>query len=272
MIPVIIINIGYDNYLDYVIQQAAKNNFVHYIGDCEPNLKSDKIKFSKIDLFLDEAEIFQQKYVHLNTTPYQYELFCYSRWFVLKKFMIENNLDTVFYIDSDVLLFTNVDQEWSKYNQYELTLLHRTAAISSFITLKGLEKFCNMLLTIYKNQESYDFQKIKSHFDIRQKHRLCGGVCDMTLFEYFHYNSSYGGGPGRVGEMMQIIKDSTYDHNINAEDQDFEFEHNFKKVKIVNKQPFVYNNKLNKNIKFNSLHFQGNAKQFIKQIYEQCNN
>lgn len=272
MIPVIIINLGYENYLSYVLQQASKNNFVYYIGNVEPNIKSNKIKFINIDQFSNETENFQNKYTHLNTTAYNYELFCYLRWFILKKFMINNNLNTVFYIDSDVLLFVDVNEEWIKYNQYDLTLLHRTAAISSFITKDAIEKFCNMLLTIYENQDSYDFQKIKSHFDIRQKYKLFGGVCDMTLFEYFHYNSNYGGGPGRVGEMMQIINDSTYDHNINAEDQDFEILNNIKNIKIINKQPFVFNKKLNKNIKFNSIHFQGHAKQFIKSIYEKCNN
>jgi hypothetical protein len=85
-----------------------------------------------------------------------------------------------------------------------------------------------MLLLIYKNKDGYPFKKIKSHYTIRQQSGLGGGVCDMTLLEFFHYHSEYGGGPGRVGEMMSIINESTYDHNINAEDNDYDFVNNVK--------------------------------------------
>jgi hypothetical protein len=93
----------------------------------------------------------------------------------------------------------------------------------------------------------------------------------MTLLEFFHYHSEYGGGPGRVGEMMSIINQSTYDHNINAEDNDYDFVNNVKNIQIINKKPFVFNKHLNKLIKFNTIHFQGGAKHLIKTIYEQCN-
>jgi len=90
----------------------------------------------------------------------------------------------------------------------------------------------------------------------------------MTLLEYFHYHAEFGGGPGRVGEMMTIRDGATYDHNINVPDQDFEFENGTKKVKIVDGEVFVHSHKLNKDIKFNSLHFQGGAKHLMKDIYE----
>jgi hypothetical protein len=128
-----------------------------------------------------------------------------------------------------------------------------------------------MLITIYSNKIQYPFKKIESHYRVRQKCGLPGGVCDMTLLEFFHYDSGFGGGPGKVGEMMQIIDNSTYDHNINAKDQDFEFINGVKKIKIIDGHPFVFNEKLNKDVKFNSIHFQGNAKHLIKQIYGSCN-
>ena len=271
MIPVVLIHKGMHEYVQYTLKQANKKNEVHLLGDTAPNIED--INFYSINSLLDDdSKKFTDSYLHLNTTPLDYEIFCYLRWFALKKFMLENNIDTVFYIDSDVLLFPDVNEEWFKFNQYELTLLHRTAAVSSFITINALQNFCSMISQIYSNKKGYDFEKIKSHFNVRQKHQLAGGVCDMTFFEYFHYNASFGGGPGRVGEMMQIINDSTYDHNINAEDQDFEFENNLKRLQIINKEPFVFNNKLNKNIKFNSIHCQGSAKSLIKHIYQQCEN
>lgn len=271
MIPVILIHSGLHDYLNYTIRQASKNNTVVLIGDQSPDLNLENFKFANLNEYSNGFSEFENNYVHLNTTPSPYEIFCYKRWFILKNYMEKNNLDTIFYIDSDVLLFVDVNEEWEKFSQFEMTLLHRTAAISSFITRKAINNFCDMLLKVYSQKNSYPYKKIESHYRVRQSCGLPGGVCDMTLLEFFHYQSDFGGGPGRVGEMMQIINDSTYDHNINAEDQDFEFIGGMKNIKIKDGIPYVFNKKLNKDIKFNSLHFQGHAKPYIKITYGKCN-
>ena len=179
--------------------------------------------------------------------------------------MEEQNLDTVFYVDSDVMLYVNISEEYKKYEQYDLTLLHRTAAISSYFTKLGLDNFTNFLMKTFSNKQSYEYQKIASHYHVRQKFNLPGGVCDMTYFDFFHYMDDGGGGPGKVGEMMSIINDSTYDHNINVSDQYFDF-NGIKNIKIKDGYPYVFNHKLNKDIKFNSLHFQGGAKNQISKF------
>lgn len=69
---------------------------------------------------------------------------------------------------------------------------------------------------------------------------------------------------------MHIIDGSTYDHNINVPDQDFDFADGRKNFKIKNGFPYVFSHKLNKDIKFNSLHFQGPAKRFIQETFHQC--
>jgi hypothetical protein len=268
MIPVIFIHIGYQNYLEYTVKKSLEKNNVIYISDTNLPFKNPNLKFEKIEDFSDGFDEFGKNYVHLNTTPFSYELFCYKRWFVLKNYMLKNNIDVVFYVDSDVLLFTNVTDEWEKFKNYDFTLLHRSAATSSFITLRGIKNFCDFLVKSYSDKNSYQFRKMESHFRVRQSCNLPGGVCDMTALEIFHYNDDDGGGPGRVGEMMQIISNSTYDHNINTPDNDYEYENNIKKIEIIEKKPFVFNKKLNKKIEFKCLHFQGNSKNLIKNIYE----
>lgn len=270
MIPVILIHKGYQEYLNYSINQSLKNNRVFLIGDTPIKNTDSKFTFIQHDGLLDGVQDFSKIYVHMNTTPPDYELFCYTRWFMIRNFMHLHNFEVVFYIDSDVLFFENAGEEWSKFRQYDMTLLHRTAGISSFVTKRGIDNFCDMLTEIYSKKDEYHFNKIASHFKIRQDFKLPGGVCDMTLLEYFHYHAEFGGGPGRIGEMMTIIDGSTYDHNINAKDQDFDFKHGVKSVKIINHKPYVFNKKIKKDIRFNSLHFQGSAKNKMGNIYDRC--
>ena len=261
MIPVILVHMGVSDYLQYSLKKALEKNNVILIGDKNPNIENNKFKFYKIDEYISEDfKKFTSLYEHLSTNPYNFELFCFLRWFLIKEFMQRENIDVSFYIDSDVMLYVDVNDEYQKFNQYDFTLLHRTAAISSFITKKGISNFCNLLLNTYSDKNSYKYQKIKSHFTIRQQHGLGGGVCDMTLLELFHYNADDGGGPGRVGEMMIIINDSTYDHNINVPDQDFDFKNGIKNIQMIDGIPYVYSNKLSKLIKFNSIHFNSGAK------------
>jgi hypothetical protein len=271
MIPVVFIHKGYQDYLGYTLKQANKNNEVVLIGDTNPSVNSRTFEFEPISNNFGECDEFRKHYQHLNTTPIDYEIFCYQRWFILKNYMEKNNKNVVFYADSDVMVFSDVTNEWRKFNQYDMTLLHRTAAIASFITLEGIRNLCKLIMDTYKDKNSYNYKKIASHFHVRRECGLAGGVCDMTLLEFFHYCSDCGGGPGKIGEMMQIIDDSTYDHNINVPDQGFDFKNGYKNYNIKEGIPYVFNHRLNKEIKFNSLHFQGGAKQLIKSVYEQCN-
>ena len=268
MIPVILIHKGYQSYLQYSLKQASQKNPVFFVGDTEPKIDGCDFNYVAQSELMDGLSEFSNIYVHLNTTPPDYDLFCYTRWFILRNFMKIYGFSKVFYIDSDVLFFENAEKEWSKFDQYDMTLLHRTAGISSFVTLEGIDNFCNMLMEIYSKKEGYHFNKIRSHADVRRRFGLPGGVCDMTLLEYFHYHSEFGGGPGRVGEMMTIIEGSTYDHNVNVPDQGFEFENGMKKLKVLDGEVFVYNHRLKQNIKFNSIHFQGGAKSNMGDIYD----
>lgn len=263
-IPVIFIHQGYQPYLNFTVQQASKKNKVFFIGTQEPP-KNDNVSFFNLQNYNKYTNQFSEIYENLSTNNYDYELFCFLRWFVLKEFMEEQNLDTVFYVDSDVMLYVNISEEYKKYEQYDLTLLHRSAAISSYFTKLGLDNFTNFLIKTFSNKQSYEYQKIASHYYVRQKFNLPGGVCDMTYFDFFHYMDDGGGGPGKVGEMMSIINDSTYDHNINVSDQYFDF-NGIKNIKIKDGYPYVFNHKLNKDIKFNSLHFQGGAKNQISKF------
>lgn len=264
MIPVILIHSGFQDYLKYTLLQACKDNNVILIGTHD-YIKHKNLTFYNIEDYTLYCNEFVQLYEHKSTNGYDYELFCFLRWFILKDFMETHHLETIFYIDSDVMLYVNVTDEYPKYSQYDMTLLHRCAAVSSFFTKQGLDNFCKFVLNTYENKDEYNYKKISSHFDVLQKSKKDGGVCDMTYFDFFHYYDE-GGGPGKVGEMMTIIDDATYDHNINTPDQYFDFD-SIKKIELINHIPYGYSHKLKKKIKFNSLHFQGGAKQYINQYF-----
>ena len=107
-----------------------------------------------------------------------------------------------------------------------------------------------------------------------------GGVCDMTLWSIFA-NQDHGegmtetdatatAGPAAnyIRDISQIFnKTCTLDHHLSHVG---EYEsitvsrdgHSVvqKNIKFINRIPYCFNNKLQKDIKFHTLHFQGSAK------------
>lgn len=265
-IPILTIHNGNQEYFKKTFEINSKYNS-NIIVLSDKNLEINGIKFYNYsELNVPEIKVFKKEYQHLNTTPVDYEIFCYLRWFIILEFMKKNNLEVIFHIDSDVLMFSNPDTEFEKYKNFEFTLTHRTTASSSFFTKAGLENFCEFLIEIYTNKNSYEYKKISSHFYVRQNCGLPGGVCDMTFFHNYDYKKS-----GQIGEMMYIIDDSTYDHNINDDDHVWDFENGLKKFQFIDGFPYCYNKRLKKNIKFNSIHLQGGAKNFVFNIEKNLN-
>lgn len=268
MIPVVIIHLNNSFYLDAIIERSIQsNNIVYLLSNITPKYQHNNFNVINIDdLMSEDNKKFSSIYQHLHVGPKDYELFCFQRWFILKEFIKKYGMDTVFHIDSDVLLFKDVSQEWNKYDQYTMTVTHGCSGATSFMTKEGLEKFTQMLIKVYKDK-SYYFNTLVSKFETMLKFNIMGGVCDMTLLELFKNNHDLGGGFGRVGEMMQIIDNSTYDHNINVSDSDYAIEKNIKKIEFINNQICVYNTRLNRYVSFNALHCQGAAKQYISTIH-----
>ena len=255
MIPVVFIHRGNQDYFKAVVKQSSARNPVMVIGDSDPG----NCSFFNISNYYESATEFEKNYENLSTNGTNSELICFSRWFILKDFMERNDIPIIFHLDTDVLFFDNAEKEWEKFKQFDFTLSHHCCGNNSFFTLHGLKEFCDFTQFIYRNKSSYEYEKIASHYYIRQKHGLPGGVCDMTLLEFFSYKNC-----GKIGEMMHIINDSTYDHNINESDQGFRMSSKgIKEISFKNNIPFCFSDYLKKSIQFKALHFQGGAKRFL---------
>lgn len=258
-IPIVFVHYGTQDYFKAAVKQSSVKNPVTVIG-------SDSIEnseyFSIHDL-TSESRKFEQIYNHLSTNPPWAELVCFTRWFILRDFMRAKNINVCLHLDSDVLFFGNASEEFKKFDQFDFTLIHRCCGSNSFFTLKGLEGFCDFLMGFYQNKTSYDYERVSAHYHIRNKHGLGGGVCDMTLLEFYAYKIC----PGKVGEMMYIVDGSTYDHNINTPDQYYEMDpsKSIKKIQWIDNLPHCRQLSSNKLIRFNTLHFQGQAKQYLIQ-------
>ena len=267
-VPVVFIHLNESQYVLDVFKASLNHNETYVISNIDYSKYIAGVKSVNIStLESGLSKEFSKSYKHLHSGPYFHELFCYQRWFYLFSFMKYHKLEKILHLDSDVIINTNASEDHKRYDQYIMTLAHGSSGATSYITIDGISLFVDMLMDIYST-ESYCLDILECQFNTMQKYNKPGGICDMTLLNMFREKPDYGGGPNRVGEMMQIIDGCTHDHNINVNDSDYAMSNNIKDIQIENQSILCLNKRLDKHIEFKSLHCQGMAKQHIHSIYK----
>lgn len=262
-LPIVVIHKHDSHYLPYCLAQAKSSNpksDIVLIGD-KNNNHYKFINHRNMYEYFNEAKEFGKIYKHLSTNMPVAEKFCFQRWFILNSFMAANNIAKCVHIDSDVMLYVDVTEEQKKFEQFDFTLSSGGSAHCSFFNSKqALEKFCAFVISLYT--EPFLFSLLESRYQERISNNRSGGASDMTAFEKFRERHP----PNKIGETTVIIGASTYDDNVNCSDG-FEILHGLKRICWVNGQPFCKHIKSNEKIRFNSLHFQGGAKKYMRKYY-----
>ena len=281
MTPIIIFHLGKKEYPKYCIDQALKyKNKVYFITDCVEYYHRDDKSLHLVDYnnYKNLEKKFAEKYKHYSTNPHYYELICILRWIVVKKLMEELGIVRAFICDSDVLIYDNITQIDDKYLKDEKLWLCTTSTKNvtggqSIWTLDKLSQFCNFIDYFYDTQIP-NIEKWKASYN------QPGGVCDMTLIYYFcHNNITFNGlrlpgFPRFKNDLTNILENSfTFDLHL-RELGNHLYPKDYEKDSIGNKKinynkgiPYCYNTRLEKDIRFVLLHFQGSNKRFMKEFY-----
>jgi len=259
-IPVIFIHQGYPTwYLWHTLRQVFLTNprsKIYLIDNKKKCFHPIFVShFSLTEYFSTEAINFTRTYIHLSPNPYFFELFCFQRWFILKDFMLRNQIDKCIYLDSDVMTYTNFSEEMGQYSRFGLTLTRGCSPHNCYVNgPKALDNFCRYVSKIYEitttRKELYavfeDFSKISG-----------GIISDMAVF----YNYARDN-PGVIGDNHVFFRNSTYDNNIH-ESEGFEMYKGLKRIFWKNGIPFGRHDNSGKMIRFHTLHFQGYSKRYI---------
>ncbi len=265
-VPIIFIHTGDPYYLDFSVNQAHisnPGNSIYLITDVNTG-KYDFVKYIDIKSLTGEAGKFANIYKHMSTNSYQAELFCFQRWFILKEFCERNELKNFLYLDSDVMLYCNVDNVFGSYNDHRFTITNKQGPqCCYFSSLSYLNDFCDFMMKLYEDP-AYKCRFEKKH-EYHLKNELPGGVCDMTAF--LEYQADH---PGAAKDLCIIENGEVFDDNFNVSDG-FEMESIGKKITMKNNFPYGKLISTQKEIKFNNLHFQGPAKKYIYRFYQGAN-
>lgn len=272
--PIIIFHLGNQPYLKLCLQQALKYNKniinINERDDMFPELNVKCVSYNKYN---KNAEKFKPLYKNYSSNSPQLELICIIRWMYVYEYMFKHKIDKAFICDSDVLIYDNISHIYNKYlSNYDYMLCSSPSKNitggQSIWTIHKLENFIRFIVQFYKTQ-------INNIENFYKKYNEPGGICDMTLLYYFSNNATEFVGlrlnnyPYFKNDLTQIFNNElTFDLHMRTSGnhiypEDYEMNGQNKNIKFIDNKPHCYCKRLDKNIRFVLLHFQGNNKQIM---------
>lgn len=265
-LPVFIIHKGDNEYIQYSLQQAKlsnPNSEVILIGTtvnqryCPDNIKHvlieefnrSALEFSKIFKQIDRSfSISKNKKCFIPVD--NYSLFCYQRWFILRDFMQANNISQCCYLDSDCMLFTDINNP--TYNSIQTNWI-------GVFNINELNNFCSFIEKYFSDNSLLENLL---EFTIGITHPFVSDMAVLWLYNRFPEHKT------KLGYFNDSFFDQNiHDHNIYFSGQSPELEmlEGKKKIYLINNELFCKNLIMNKFTKVNSLHFQGyDGKEYLK--------
>ena len=257
-LPIIFIHTGNASYLWFSLRQARifhPDSEIILLGDSENRHFPFISHHHNLSDFFEGAGLFASVYQHLSVNKLEFERFCFQRWFVLRDFMRREKIEQCFLMDSDVMLYCNVDQESGNFASHDMTLSHAQTPGNVFINRRfAIETLCEFLLEMYRDPSQLTM--------LRQRFEDSGVVSDMTaLVDFSHANLV------DIGDTRKIINGTTWDDNVNCS-SGFEMRQGIKKFLWRGNLPYALT-ETGERIKFHAIHFQGSAKKRMARFASQ---
>jgi hypothetical protein len=261
---------GFPSYLASCLRKASLNNSVVFIGD-----SSNKGRWSSF-WNSDEHELarfssFLKVYKKLSNYTLQYEQSFWRRVFAVEKWLFTTTNPDFILIDSDVLLFSNLETELLPRVRDKCISALMTpedqddfrwasSCHVSYWTREGIKSFTDFCLESYTDE--YILPMLEEKWAWHRKNNIAGGVCEMTLLYLWQQRHA-----DKVDNLSKVINMTTFDHNINTSTNNVNSEYNtvdgIKQIKFSRGSPFVFNKIYCIDVRFLAIHCQGGSKVVI---------
>lgn len=197
--PAVIIHEGAVHWLIYMLSQIRISNphmKIFLIGDKKAlRFIPDGVTGVDINLHSEEADHFTELYhnQHKSFNSFWFENLCFRRSFILADFMKKNNIFSCWHIDSDNMIYTNLNNELNRFPAYCKFAANGDETVlsphNSFWTLEILLQY-NIFAMKCITKGTPENQMMEKYWVDWQKNNTVGGISDMTTLTFFaKYNS-----------------------------------------------------------------------------------
>ncbi|MEO7799471.1 MAG: hypothetical protein ABIY47_17280 [Opitutaceae bacterium] len=255
--PIVIIHRGYSWYLPYTLRHARLYNPTSPLFLVTDQKRSFLKLFARnlpLQDHMQEADAFSKIYTHLSHNQPAFELFCFQRWFVLHSVMAALELDHCFYLDTDVLVYSNLSAVRPAFAAADMTLNFKQGPYSTFINnCSALRGFCEYITRLF----THHTVEMAADFETWKRAGVPGGISDMHALRKYAESS-----PLRTVDTAEVKDGACFD-NVFHESDGFEMKDGIKQIEWRNGIPYGRRTRDREKIRFHTLHMQGNSKGYI---------
>jgi len=261
-------------YVRVAIEQAKRHNRrVILLGD--DHNKGFGAEHHNVYDYFEGAKWLADNYVHMSSNTAPFEIAATQGGFVLREFMLKENIKVVALCETDTMLYCNMTDIVKSLGAFTAAYAipqnqpeYRWSASfhASLWTLAGIEKFCDIVKHGYSVLEG--LERIKSKYNWHIGRKDSGGICVMT-FLWFLSQETDG-----IINLSEVRDGSVFDHNIRVTENygpnDFELEEvegytrPVKRIVWQNGLPFGRYLPTDSLVRFNALHFNSSSKVLMK--------
>jgi len=240
-------NVGAKGFLDIALRQAAlasPESDIIILTDMErPGLP--KIIQVPLDEHHDAALHFKQLYRHTSANGFDYELFCFTRWFCIRDFVRRHGIARFCIFDCDVLLFSPVETFVAAFGDHPAGNWSWANTISS----RAIDLICGHFEAVFQDRRLFA--------SITEKYRVGAAphVSDMVaLFDLADRDSTF--------LNQHTLLGNGFDDNINSSSGGlFAMDGPIKALTVgADGIPLAWRARDGVVVPFHFLHFQGTAK------------
>jgi hypothetical protein len=265
-VPIIFIHAGEQHWLHSSMAQARKTNpssrVVLLAQEVQKQLPAD-VEFFNLGNYFERAATLKAGYHHFSEYDPAYELFCFQRWFVLHEFMREQGLNRALYLDSDVLLFSDVTKDGEPFTDCDMTLSRGHCGHNSYFNNQDvLARFCDYCAKFLAQEKAAQIRGVLQDVTLQSLglRETLFPLNDMRVLQLFKENHDF-----LIGDTALINRQTTFDHDIGTPQGGFEMAEGVKKLAWDGNVPYGTRN--GKRIRFATLHFKGPMKPLLEATF-----
>jgi hypothetical protein len=212
-----------------------------------------------LDEYMNLAHQFEQVYVHYSPNSYQFELFCFQRWFAISEFVQKQHLEKFLVCDTDAFLYCNIDDEFDKYSNVDFTITRNGTPCFTYFSKDSIKRFVEYITWCYTSEvgkkriEDYHQRLVDSNKDY--------GISDMSAFVAWEQLD------GAMAIHVDVPNNGiAYDHNFIDVNDGYKMDGSHKLIAWENDIPYEFLASTGEKIMIKGIHLQGKSKYLIHKM------
>jgi len=158
------------------------------------------------------------------------------------------------------MIYSDISKIQPRWKDFGITVINQWMASAVFINqLEALETFCDFMIDMYVNPSL--LSQLQEKYSGHLKRGEPGGVCDMTGFSLYRCLH-----PEMIADTITPEAVSVFDYGF-TDTREYEVENGVHRIIWKENLPYGVRKSNGELVQFDTLHFQGQSKELIKNYY-----